>query len=406
MDRQTQDVLRREEAHNLLADYEQPDKSLVDILDTLPSIIAMVDRDGRVDLVNRRFEQFSGVSAANAQGMLIESLIPRFSGQLQRITEAIELGEPVNIEKIKLRNGKDPRYYSLQIYPLNEEPSGMAVIRIDDISEHVRIEEIMMQTEKMMMAGGLAAGLAQEINDPLGVIMQHSQNIERRISPNITANLEAARELGISLDDVRAYLEKRGIPGFIGHIREAGARASRIITAMLHFSRRSEPFTESADIAAVFDQALELAANDYDLNKKCNFKNIEIVRECDPAVPPVTMTVLEIEHVFLNIIRNAAQAMAEKCPRPAARITVRIRRDGEMALIEIEDNGPGLEETLQHRIFEPFFTTKPVGMGTGLGLSVSYAIITNNHKGSIEVSSQPDEGTRFTIRLPIKGKTA
>jgi len=378
----------------------------MDILDALPLIIAMVDRDGRVEMVNRCFEKFSGVSASNARGKLIDSLIPWFSGQLRRITEAIELGRSVTMDRIRLCDGKYPRYYSLQIHPLSEESSGMAVIRIDDISEQVRIEEAMIQTEKMMMAGSFAAGLAQEINDPLGVIMQHSQNIERRISPAITANLEVARELDISLDDVRAYLEKRGIPGFVGQIREAGVRASRIISAILHSSRGSQPFREPADLAAVLDHALELAANDHDLNTIYGFQNIEIVREYDPAVPPVTITILEIEQVFLNIIRNAVQAMAESRHQPVARIIIRIRRDGEMGLVEVEDNGPGLEETVKSRIFDPFFTTRPVGMGVGLGLSLSYVIITNNHKGSIEVNSQQGEGTCLTIKLPIKGKGA
>jgi len=234
----------------------------MDILDALPLIIVMVDRDGRIEMVNRCFEKFSGVSASNARGKLIDSLIPWLSGQLRRrIAEAIELGRSVTMDRVMLRDGKAPRYYSLQIHPLSEESSGMAVIRIDDISEQVRIEETLIQTEKMMMSGSFAAGLAQEINDPLGVIMQHSQNIERRISPAITANLEAARELDVSLDDVRAYLDKRGIPGFVGQIREAGVRASRIITAMLYSSRGSQPFREPADLAAVLDHALELAGS-------------------------------------------------------------------------------------------------------------------------------------------------
>jgi signal transduction histidine kinase len=84
---------------------------------------------------------------------------------------------------------------------------------------------------------------------------------------------------------------------------------------------------------------------------------------------------------------------------------VRTRRAGTLALIEITDNGPGMDENVRHRVFEPFFTSKDVGVGTGLGLSVSYAIITNNHQGSIEVWSQPGEGARFTIRLPIRGRS-
>lgn len=404
MTSQIEDALQRsgEVAQTSLDGAQQFHASLVDILDTLPSVIARVDQAGRVNLVNRRFEQFSGVSAASARGMRIESLIPRFDGQLRRLGEAIDRGMPVKIDRIQLRNGKEPQYYSLQIHPVGGGSSGMAVISIDDITEHVRIEETVMQTEKMMVAGSLASGLAHEINNPLGVILQHAQNIERRISPDIPSNQEVAAELGVRLEDVYSYLEKRGIAGFLGHIREAGSRASRIISALLHFSRRSDLFAETADLAAVIDQTLELAARDHDLNSRYGFDRIEIVREYEPGMPAVTMTVLEMEQVFLNIFRNAAQALAEHLPGHPGRIRVRVRRDGEMALIEIEDNGPGVEESLQHRIFEPFFTTRPVGVGTGLGLAVSYAI-TKKHNGHIEFSSQPGEGTRFTIGLPIGG---
>jgi signal transduction histidine kinase len=293
----------------------------------------------------------------------------------------------------------------VQICALASEGAGRAVVRIDDITEHVRIEDIMMQTEKMMMVGGLAAGMAHEINNPLGAIMQNAQNIERRISPEIAANHAAAREVGVSLDKVRAYLEKRGILGFISHIREAGSRSSRIITSMLHFSRRSESRVEQVDLALIIDRVLELAANDYDMKKSYDFRHIRIERKYDRSLPPVAITVLEVEQVLLNIIKNAAQAIATAHLPREPRITVRTRCSGTQAIIEIEDNGPGMEEKTRHRIFEPFFTTRDIGVGTGLGLSVSYAIITNNHQGSIEAWSQPGEGARFTIRLPIKGRS-
>jgi signal transduction histidine kinase len=111
---------------------------------------------------------------------------------------------------------------------------------------------------------------------------------------------------------------------------------------------------------------------------------------------------LELEQVLLNLLKNAAQALAfvQKERQPC--ITLRTRVSGDWAVIEVEDNGPGIPKELQRRIFEPFFTTKEVGIGTGLGLSVSYAIITNNHHGRLEVSSQPDEGTCFTMHLPLQ----
>ncbi|MBC7963273.1 MAG: PAS domain-containing protein [Steroidobacteraceae bacterium] len=379
------------------------EKALLDILDTLPSIIVRVDRDGRVDLVNRRFEQLSGVSAADARGKLLATLIPQFAGQLQQVAEVIDCHAPLTNERIQSGSGADLRYYSLQIYPLNSGAFGMAVIRIDDVTEHVRIEEIMAQTEKMIMVGGLAAGMAHEINNPLGAIMQHAQNIERRVSPTIAANLKAADEVGVSLELVRDYLEKRGIFEFISHIRSAGVRASTIINNMLHFSRRSEVRLETVDLAVMLDRVLELAASDYDMKKVYDFRNIKLVREYAADMPLIAMT-MEMEQVVINILKNAAQALSQIGTGSFPRIILRTRPDGDKAVIEIEDNGPGMDESTRLRVFEPFFSTKDVGVGTGLGLSVAYAIVTNGHHGTIDVLSQPGQGCNFIIKLPIQGR--
>lgn len=378
------------------------EKALLDILDTLPSIIVRVDREGRVDLVNRRFEQFCGVSATDARGVSLATLIPEFSVQLQHVAEVIDRQIPLTNVRITFSSGANLRYYTLQMYPLNSDALGMAVIRLDDITEHVRIEEVVAQTEKMIMVAGLAAGMAHEINNPLGAIMQHAQNIERRVSRTIVANLKAADEVGVSLDLVRAYMEKRGIFEFISHIRSAGVRASTIINNMLQFSRRSEARGETVDLAILLDRVLELVASDYDMKKVYDFHTIDLVRNYSADMPSIKV-MMEIEQVFINILKNAAQAMSQVGMVRPPRIILRTRLEGNQAVIEIEDNGPGMDEATRLRVFEPFFSTKPVGVGTGLGLSVAYAIITNGHRGTIDVVSQLGEGCRFIIKLPIHG---
>ena len=151
------------------------------------------------------------------------------------------------------------------------------------------------------------------------------------------------------------------------------------------------------------DKTVELAENDYDLGKKYDFRKIEIIREYNAAVPDVTCEETKIQQVFLNILKNGAQAMAEnKNNGRPPRLMLRVSAEGHMARVEIEDNGPGMTEAIRKRVFEPFFTTKEVGVGTGLGLSVSYFIITENHGGTITVESNPGEGARFIIRLPFK----
>ena len=372
------------------------------VIDSLPSLILVVDRDGVVEQWNRRVEQFSGIAADDALGRQAAMLLPQFAGHLSCCTEVIEQRTSLAATKILVQSGQERRFYDLRIMPL-EAAGNRAVVQIDDITEQVRIEELMMQTEKMMMVGSLVAGMAHEINNPLGAILQHAQNIERRFSPDLPANRDAANLVGISLELLGAYLEKRGITRFIEHIREAGTRASQIITSMLQFSVKGEVQPREVDLSQVVDQAIDLASNDYGLKKNHVFRSVSIVRDYDRSLPLVPLVVSEIQRVVLNMVMNAVQALSAEGAGHQPLITVRTRREGEQALLAIEDNGPGMDEITRHRIFEPFFTTKPVGVGTGLGLSISYAIITKHHQGTIEVLSNPGQGSCFLIRLPLIG---
>ena len=153
------------------------------------------------------------------------------------------------------------------------------------------------------------------------------------------------------------------------------------------------------------DQTVELAQTDYDMTKRYDFKHIEIVRKYDETISPVPCEGSKIQQVFLNILKNGAEAMAlAKDGRPRPMFILRVKAGDSWVRVEIEDNGPGMDEKTRRRIFEPFFTTKPVGEGTGLGLSVSYFIITENHGGKMTVKTTDGGGTRFVIRLPKTGK--
>jgi PAS domain S-box-containing protein len=374
---------------------------LKNIIDSMPSILVGVDPEGRITEWNQRAEQFTGVSATDALGRAFDQLLPHLSSQLQCVREAIRQRQPVRTERLATEADGEVRYSDIVVYPLIANGAAGAVIRVDDITNRVRIEQMMVQTEKMMSVGGLAAGMAHEINNPLSAVMQGCQNIIRRLAPELPGNRNAAQALGISLDKVRAYLESRGILQFVEGIREAATRATHIVADMLAFSRRSDAQFMPASVEAMLETVVRLVASDYDLKKRYDFRQIEIVRDYDPGVGQVYCDRTEIEQVFLNVIKNAAQAMVEG-GKPPHRIILRTRHEQEFLRVEVEDNGPGMDESTSQRVFEPFFTTKPVGVGTGLGLSVSYFIITEHHGGSIAVSSTPGQGACFVIRLPIR----
>ncbi len=271
-----------------------------------------------------------------------------------------------------------------------------------DITERRRMMELMLQTEKMMSVGGLAAGMAHEINNPLSGIMQGVQVLLGRLRLDTPKSQEAAREAGIDADRLSAFVKARGIEELLESIREAGLRASRIVTNMLEFSRRSDAVKTMLDVNELLEKTLELCATDYSMKKKYDFKHIQIEREFQADLPKVPGSLVEIQQVFLNVLGNAAQAMAENSAQAGEpRIILRTARDGDMVRVEIADNGPGMDENIRRKAFEPFFTTKAAGEGTGLGLSVSYFIVTKNHGGTFEVESAPGQGACFIVRLPL-----
>lgn len=287
--------------------------------------------------------------------------------------------------------------------PVTGEPVGVEGV-FRDITDRKRMEEVMVQTEKMMSLGGMAAGMAHEINNPLAAMLGSVQNIRSRLFDDTPKNIDIAEKCGVSLTKIREYLEGRGIPRMLDIINESGTRAARIVSNMLSFSRKSEKHFAQNDLVEIMENTIELASNDYDLKKKYDFKGIEIIRDYDDSLPSVYCERNEIQQVFLNLLRNGAEAMFDKEYEDGGPgFKVSIRKKGDKALVVIEDNGPGMDRETRKRIFEPFFTSKSVSEGTGLGLSISYFIVTEQHKGSLEVESVQGDYTRFTVSLPLGG---
>ncbi|MES9887624.1 MAG: ATP-binding protein, partial [Candidatus Sedimenticola sp. 6PFRAG1] len=345
---------------------------LQNVIDSMPSALVAVDTDGKIIHLNTEAARLSGLSMKEASGRMVDHVLPQLSLQMEHIREALQNREPRRLMRQPQQVESETRFADVMVYPLIANNVTGAVIRLDDVTERVRMEEMMVQTEKMMSVGGLAAGMAHEINNPLGGILQGLQNIRRRLSPALEKNKESAKRLGVDLEKVQDYLAEREILHFIEGMSEAGQRASEIVSNMLQFSRRADTKREAEDIKALIERTLELATVDYDLKKKYDFRNIEILRDYGDDLPLVPCIPSEIQQVLLNLLRNAAQALYEQEDRAEpARITIRTRRENGMAIIDVMDNGPGMEQITSKRIFEPFFTTRPPGTGTGLGLSVS-----------------------------------
>ncbi len=372
------------------------------IIDSMPSALIALDEQLYVTQWNQEASALSGTRLDEALNQPIFLAFEPLKPFLPQLKETVEQHTVAKVERVTWLKDDDARHYALTFYPLMGGAGRGVVIRIDDITQRLSLEEMMVQSEKMLSVGGLAAGMAHEINNPLGAILHNVQNIRRRLSPDLPKNLEVAEQAGIELATVNQYLQVREVPQLLDGIQQAGARAAKIVTHMLSFSRRSTRQMAPCDLPALIDQAVEIAGNDFDLAIGFDFKGQAIIRQFDPALGPVPGTANELEQVLLNLLKNAAQAIHQReDDSEPGRIILRTRLNPPWAEIQVEDNGIGMSESVRKRTFEPFFTTKEIGQGTGLGLSVSYFIITNNHKGQMEVQSTLGQGTCFTLRLPL-----
>ena len=396
------DITERKQAERRLEASEEKFRSIVESSPTAMYFYRL-EPDGRLVLtgLNPAAHAAMGFPSGQLVGKTLEEIFPRLVGtsipDLYRRVAAGESG--VQSYQAPSQDERGTAYHDVHVFR-----TGPAAIVVDvlDITERMRLQEMMIQSEKMASVGGLAAGMAHEINNPLSSILQGAQVSLMQFRPDTPANVAAAVECGCTVEAVRCYLEKRRVIKFLEGIQEAGKRAAQIVSSMLDFSRKSESRRAMASVNDILDKSVELASTDYDLKKKYDFRHIAIVRDYAEDLPEVFCTRTEIEQVLLNLLKNAAQAMAGRaCGGDGPSIALRTRRVDGRVRIEVEDNGPGMPDAVRRRIFEPFFTTKEPGQGTGLGLSVSYFIITANHGGSISVESEPGKGARFVIDLPL-----
>ncbi|WP_420875592.1 ATP-binding protein [Pseudomonas leptonychotis] len=251
----------------------------------------------------------------------------------------------------------------------------------------------LLQSEKMAAIGQLAAGVAHEINNPIGYVFSNLKTLDGYVRDLL--KIADAVDTAGGLDELRQLKRQleydyiRGdVAALISESEDGIDRVTRIISALKDFSHIDEDEFRPADLHRGLDTTLNV------VNNELKYK-AEVIKEYG-ELPEVECILSQINQVTMNLLVNAAHAMDE-----FGRITLRTGCDNDWAWIEVEDNGKGIEPKLLNRIFEPFFTTKPVGKGTGLGLALSYNIV-QKHNGRIEVYSQPNIGTRFRINLPIR----
>lgn len=371
------------------------------IINSLPSMLIGVTEQGVITHWNDKAESYTALPADQALGQSFEQIFPDLPINLDTIRDCIDHNVAKHIERVQQHHKDDHVFIDIAVLPLKSDTPSGAVILIQDVTMRVNVENMMIQNDKMLSLGELAAGTAHEVNNPLGAVIQGVQNIKRRLSPSLAKNVTVADQINLSLDDINTYLTHRSIDSFLDNIEEAGKRASQIVSNMLSFSRSHNDNFHQARIDELIDNTLMLLRNTSDKDSGMRFDDIKI-EKCYPAnIPAIECASGEIQQVIINIIKNAFQALAgTKIDSPT--ITITLSFDDFYLNCEIADNGVGISDTALKHLFEPFYTTKDIGKGTGLGLSIAYFIVTEHHKGIIKAENQPHGGARFIIRLPIQ----
>jgi signal transduction histidine kinase len=266
------------------------------------------------------------------------------------------------------------------------------------LAELKATQDRLVQSEKMASLGQLTAGIAHEIRNPLNFVNNFSE-----LSAEIVAEMsDVLNRCSNRLpEDQRIEMEEslETLVFNTGKIKEHGARADGIVKSMLQHSRSGKGERSEVDLNNLLEEYLNLAY--HGMRARESEFNSELVRDFDPEVGKVECVRSDMGRVFLNVISNAFEAMFEHGiqDRPPV-LSVSTKRLENAVEIRISDNGPGIPEDVLAKVFEPFFTTKPTGSGTGLGLSMSYDIVTKGHGGSLSVESSREGGATFVINVP------
>ncbi len=375
-------------------------------MDCVGDIVILIDEQGRIKRCNSALREFTALSYNQILNTPIKSLLN---------LHGLSLPDDVS-SGIEIHHKKSERWFSCKSYQFNntkETCSSGYVLTIHDTTEQKRVSDklekayqelkatqaTIVHQEKMASIGQLAAGVAHEINNPMGFISSnlgtlgkyHAKLGEyiRILSELVEAgNDEGARQI---MEHNRKSLK---IPfvledsvDLVKESLEGADRVRTIVQDLKSFSRVDELNCKAADINECLESTIKIVWNElkYKADLVRNLGDIPLIR-CFPQ---------QINQVFMNLLVNASQAIETH-----GEIRIKTWHDDEWVYASVADSGCGIPETIRNRIFEPFFTTKGVGKGTGLGLSITYDVI-KKHKGNIWVESEPGKGTTFTFKLPI-----
>ena len=359
------------------AQIEKQRRFMAKVIDSLPVGLYVIDRDFRIQAWNHKRETGAlGVSRGDALGRPIFDVLHRQPADVLR-REFQDVFDSGRLQQFHMESSASGEVRTYRISKIPMRLDGVEVTHVitigEDITDWREAQDRIAQTEKLAALGTLAAGVMHEINNPLATIAACSEATSIRVD----AEAERLGPLAPELHEALALV--------MGEVQ----RCKRILDTVLDFSR-PKPVTKTlVDVNAIIERTLFL------LKHHPRFKRLGVVVEADRTIGPAVLADEEqLVQVFMALLLNAVDAMQEK-----GTVKLRSRADDRLVVAEVIDEGVGIRRSDLNKIFEPFYTTKPPGRGTGLGLSVCYAIV-SAHGGRMEVDSIAGAGSVFRILLP------
>ena len=344
------------------------------ITETAGVSIVALDLAGRIIFFNRAAEVMSGYNRVEVIGKeWMEMFVPE--GQWGMVLERLSTQKRDRRDQSfqctlisKEGQERDVNWRTGTLEDLEGKPWGVLCIGLD-VTEQKLLEEQLFQAEKLSSIGKLVAGVAHELNNPLTTILGFAEFLR----------------------------EAHGLPGDAASALEAicheAKRSAHLVRSLLTFSRQRKPEKEECSLNELIETILGIQ------DRRIEKSDIRVETDLDRTLPPIHGDPSQLQQVLLNLFSNAFDAVEENKQERPGLVRLRTQSIEGCAVMEVEDNGPGIKKEYRRKIFDPFFTTKPPGKGTGLGLSIAYGIV-KEHGGHIYLASPPTEGGRFVVELP------
>lgn len=334
--------------------------------DALSDGVFLHDRQGRVVRANRTLARLVGLSFEQIIGRPWFEIIPAGAEARDACSSPLQSGEARGTTEYDLR-WEGQRTLHVAVSRLSDDDE-FCVHVVRDVTQERALQGQLAQAEKLAAIGEMLSGIAHELNNPLTTIIGFSELLQEADVP----------------EQVRADLER---------ISRQAKRSARIVQGLLAFARQGRMQLAEVDINAIVAQAVESE------QPRLLAGEITVTLDLDPSLPRTLADAGQLQQVFLNLLANAEQALAERQGERC--VLIRSEAAPSAVRIAVADNGPGIPRDLLRRVFDPFFTTKAVGQGTGLGLSICYGIV-REHGGRIWAESEPGKGATFFVELPVR----